>query len=152
MANAPLSNWNSGRKGIILSLDGAVALVITLLILGASLYYMQQASSSSLPRLQMARLGADTAAVLDQEGTLDRLISVTPLSQAGEDLEEEIADLLPASYGMRIRVNGTFPGGEFSTPTPLPANADITSGSRVVVFVNDTTRYFASATYWIWLT
>lgn len=143
-----MQSWNSlsgNKKGMILSLDAAVAIVLVFIFIAMSVYYAGKANDEPLSRLQMLRAGSDVMFLLDKENAF------ATLSQ--DDIAKRVSAILPAAYEMRLRINGTFPGNVFTVETSRedPAGKFIVSGERLVVISNSTGSYYGKARYWMWL-
>lgn len=141
-------SWSSrsgNRKGFILALDAAIAVTIVVIIIAVSAYYTGKANEDPLTRLQMIRAGSDVIAVLDQQNVFETLEQ--------EQIADEISSILPPSYEMRLRVNGTFPQKILTVETTKedPGENFVVSGERNMVLYNTTGNHYATVKYWMWL-
>lgn len=140
-------SWNlcfGNKKGFILSLDAAIAVVIVFIFIAVSAYYVGKANEDPLTRLQMIRAGSDIITILDQSGTFENL------TQTG--ISDEIKTILPPVYEMRLRVNGTFPQQILTVETTSETLEDkfVVSGERTLALYNETGNYYATVKYWMW--
>jgi len=87
------------KKGFILSLDAAVAVVLLIIILAGSSYFFLKTNENFISNVQMLRIGSDITAVLEADGTLDTLDSTS--------IKSGIEKILPVSYSMRLTINST---------------------------------------------
>ncbi len=102
------------NKGIIFSLDGAIAVTIVLIMLINTTYYFTTTSQESLSQTQVIRRGYDTLAMFDYENRLqDGLSVITPGQLTLKDVEigvgsdfgnMNVTAYLPPGYGMRIEL------------------------------------------------
>jgi len=140
-------SWNScsgNKKGFILSLDAAIAVVIVFIFLTVSAYYVGKANEDPLTRLQMIRAGSDIITILDQQGVFETLTQT--------EIADEISATLPPIYEMRLQVNGTFPQNILTVETTNETigRQFIVSGERNLVLYNKTGNYYATVRYWMW--
>lgn len=141
-------SWNlqsGNRKGFILSLDAAVAILIAFIFIAVSTYYVAKANEDQFSRMQMMRQGSDIMAVLDRENVFE--------TKSPEIIGMEISSMLPFAYEMRIRINGTFPEKIIivETTNMTPENQFIVGGDRLLVISNASGSTYATARYWMWL-
>ncbi len=98
------------KRGIIFSLDAAIAVTIVIILLVNSQYYFSTASKESASQLQLARMGGDVLAILDSTGTLDRIALLEqPESGAAQQSLLNVTTLnystyLPRNYNMKILI------------------------------------------------
>jgi len=140
-------SWNShsgNKKGFILSLDAAIAVLIVFIFIAVSTYYVGKANEDPLTRLQMVRAGSDIISVLDQKGVFETLTQT--------EISDEISSILPPVYEMRLRVNGTFPQEILTVETTNETigRQFVVSGERNLVMYNETGNYYATVKYWMW--
>lgn len=140
-------SWNShsgSKKGFILSLDAAIAVVIVFIFLTVSAYYVGKANEDPLTRLQMIRAGSDIITILDQQGVFETLTQT--------EIADEISSTLPPIYEMRLQVNGTFPQNILTVETTNETIGQqfVVSGERNMVLYNETGNYYATVKYWLW--
>ncbi len=150
MGRGLCSSSRFGNKGFILSLDAAVAVFVVFIFLVVASFYVGRANDEPLSKLQMARTGYDLLALMDYESTL------VGLNQS--EVSADVKTLLPATYHMRVQINGTFLPGILTveSTTEPPGEQLIVGGSRNFVIANETSGegtvdYFATANYWMWL-
>lgn len=141
-------SWNSqsgNKKGFILSLDAAIAVIIVFMFIAVSTYYVGKANDDPLTRLHMIRAGSDVISILDQQGVFETLTQT--------EIADEIEVTLPSAYEMRLRVNGTFPQEILTVETTneTSENQFVVSGEKNLVVYNETGNYFATVKYWMWL-
>ena len=140
--------WNlrcGNKKGFILALDAGVAILIVLIFLAMSSYYVSKANDNHLTNLQMIRSGSDVISILDSGDVFETLTQT--------EISNQISAILPPSYEMRLRVNGTFPGEILTVETTNETigNQFAVSGERSLVMYNETGNYYAIVKYWMWL-
>jgi len=125
------------NKGIIFSLDIALATTVVMILLVASTYQVAKSDEKSLTRLQISRIGNDVTAYLDHQNVLDTLDLTA--------IESNLTSILTINYDMRIRLEGNFQTLE--TTKPIPEDRFVASGERILI-INDAP---AVVRYWIWL-
>lgn len=67
-------SWNlrsGNRKGFILSLDAAIAVMIVFIFIAVSTFYIAKANEETLSRVQVVRAGSDIMNVLDRENVFE---------------------------------------------------------------------------------
>jgi len=144
---AKKASWHCGfgNKAFIFSLDVTIAVLVSIIVLSAAVYY-STSTSDSLPTLQMSRTGSDILIVLYYNGTLN--------SWNSDTIEDEMYGMLPPNYDMRINliradrdVSSTVIAG-----SDLPENKMLVSGKRIFVrTAGNKISWYATAQYWIWL-
>ena len=136
-----LLNLHSGNKGFIFSLDTVIAIMVVIIILIVSMFYITKAGDESVSKLQSLRIGSDVLALLDYRGTLDTL-SVS-------DIEVDLNSMLPINYQMRIEANCMGQDPIIVETTDIfPKDRFIGVGKRV--FVTNSSKY-CIADFRIWL-
>ena len=130
-----------GTKGFVFSLDAFVAVLVFAVVLLISGYYVTVLNQDRVPDLQMIKTGQDILAVLDYKGTLDTL----DINQ----IENEVNNILPVNYHMRILITGNFPASPLimETTNENPTDSFVGTGKRV--FYNGQSS--AVAQFWVWL-
>ena len=141
-------SWNlrsGNRKGFILSLDAAIAVMIVFIFIAVSTFYIAKANEETLSRVQVVRAGSDIMNVLDRENVFETKDPVA--------ISREIGSILPSMYEMRLRINGTFPEKTITVETTnqTPQGQFVVSGERVIVLSNNSASNYAVANYWMWL-
>ena len=141
-------SWNShsgNKKGFILSLDAAIAVIIVFMFIAVSAYYVGRANDDPLTRLHMVRAGSDVISILDHQGVFETLTQT--------EIADEIEVILPPAYEMRLRINGTFPQEILTVETTNETSGKqfVVSGEKNLVIYNETGNYFATVKYWMWL-
>ena len=63
----------SSKKGFIFTLDVALGIIISLMVIAVSVYFMTRGSESSLPQYQLLTTGSDIITVLDKQNVFDAL-------------------------------------------------------------------------------
>ncbi len=132
------------KKAFILSLDATIGLLVALILIAASLNYMNKAQKEPLPDVQMERMASDIVAVLNYEG----LFSTTGINQ----IDQRLDAILPPNYYMRLEGTDSL-GGVWNTNNPLPQNKMITSGTRIVIIdygIVGPVLHPGYVRYWIW--
>jgi len=140
-------SWNlrfGNKKGFILSLDAAIAVIVVFIFIAVSSYYVAKANEDPLTRLQMIRAGSDIITLLDHQGIFETLTQT--------EISDEISSTLPPVYEMRLRVNGTFPQEILTVETTneTAGKQFIVSGERNLVLYNETGNYYATVKYRMW--
>jgi hypothetical protein len=122
------------RKGIILTLDFLLAMVITFIILAVAIGFFS--SATALPSHQAQLIGSDIVTILENEGRFN--------VENSSMLEESIRTILPNNYQMALRIkqnSSTIAVGS------IPGNVSVISGERVSLTSGGTYRH---VTYFIW--
>ncbi len=128
-----------GNKGFIFTLDIAIATFLVIAFLAAGGYYISK-GTEPLPRLQMVRTGYDIIAVLDYSGALDSLDR--------DIINNELIEMLPPNYEMRLEINGTHPSSIIIETSSIPEGKKfVAAGKRFFVSGN----YYETAKFYIWL-
>ena len=132
-----MSGLRYGNRGIIFSLDIALATTVVMILLVASTYQVAKSDEKSLTKLQLSRIGNDITAYLDHQGILDTLDLTA--------IESNLTSILTVNYDMRIRIEGS--SQTIETTATIPDDRFVASGERILI-INDNP---AIARYWIWL-
>tara|TARA_Y100000310_G_scaffold144893_3_gene144240 strand:- start:54152 stop:55039 length:888 start_codon:yes stop_codon:yes gene_type:complete len=95
------------KKGVVFSLDAAIAVTVIIIILINSAYYFSTSSKESLSQLQPVRIGSDILAILDYTGELETAIMIDPIgsTKLQQDLIDDVEKYLPANYEMKLSIN-----------------------------------------------
>lgn len=116
------------KKGIVFSLDAAIAVTIVLILLVNTSYYFSTASRESVSQLHLIRIGNDVMHMLDLTGDLRRAITddykgSPTMNPSIDEKTVNISKYLPEGYDMKVLI---FDMGETEVST---ANArSIASG------------------------
>lgn len=139
-----MSSQFGNKKGFVFALDAAFAVVVFILLLLAIRYYATGFHKNTLPDIQTLRVGSDILAVLDYTGTLNTLNKNT--------IENKMEDLLPPNYEMKIIISGESSHcDEEAGAEDIPDDRFVASGKRFLAANPQTTTYYCTARYWIWL-
>ncbi len=130
-------NSHYGNKGLIFTLDAAVAVIIVLVLLAGASVYISKSGETYLPRLQGTRTANDIITIMDYQNSFSNLDE--------NSISTRIQELLPSNYNMKLYINSTL--GEIETSEELPKDKFISTGERVLVIEDD----YAIARFWIWL-
>ena len=142
MAKKASWHFGFGNKAFIFSLDVTIAVLVSIIVLSAAVYYSSNASDS-LPTLQMSRTGSDILIMLYYNGTLNSM---------GPAIEENMNDMLPQNYDMRIKITKSDGSPLLEVGNELPNNKMLVSGKRIFTKTSgNKIDYYAVAQYWIWL-
>lgn len=97
------------NKGIVFSLDAAIAVTVVIILLINTSYYFSTASRESVSQLHLIRIGNDVLHMLDLNGDLRQAIledykpTNTPqLSPVIEDKFVNVTRYLPEGYDMKV--------------------------------------------------
>lgn len=99
------------KRGLIFSLDAAIAVTVVVIILITSAYYLSTASKESTSQVQLIKIGNDLLTIFEKEGVLDWVVandSVAPSDAVTVAISESIVNVsryLPASYNALIEVS-----------------------------------------------
>ena len=94
------------KKGVVFSLDAAIAVTVIIIILINSAYYFSTSSKESLSQLQPLRIGSDVLAILDYTGNLDEIIATDSIGSQFIDITKlNMSYYLPANYEMKLSIN-----------------------------------------------
>ncbi|PIN86409.1 hypothetical protein COV19_04985 [Candidatus Woesearchaeota archaeon CG10_big_fil_rev_8_21_14_0_10_44_13] len=130
------------KKGFVFSLDIAIAVLVTLLIMAAAHRNIVNAEKNSLPNAQMAAVGSDIAALLDHKGVLQTLDE--------EKIESGMNDLMPQNYDMLLKV-AVDDGTVLYAGDSVPAEQFVSSGKRFFTIKDQASiEHYGYASYWIW--
>lgn len=94
------------KRGVVFSLDAAIAVTVLIIVLINSAYYLSTSSRESLSQLQPVRLGSDILAILEYTGDLNSVITTDTVGSSF--IDEAILNLsryLPGNYEMEIAIN-----------------------------------------------
>lgn len=132
----------SSKKGFIFTLDVALGIIISLMVIAVSVYFMTRGSESSLPQYQLLTTGSDIITVLDKQNVFDALNPST--------IENQMGILLPSRYGMLIRIQGNFSqsGGIIEAGDEIPLRVNTLTGRRIALIDPDT---YIKITYFMWV-
>ena len=108
--NTGIANINMGstKKGVIFSLDAAIAVTIMIVLLVNSTYFFSIASKESLSQLQLVKMGSDVIAILDHTNVLDEAVIKDPMPWHLEDDIKingtlvNVSKYLPENYQMTV--------------------------------------------------
>ena len=130
-----------GKQGFIFTLDVALGMIVVFAIVIITLFFVSRGSEVSLGEYQLQLVGGDIVRVMDEHGTFDSL--------SHDPIQDEMSILLPESYDMLLRVEGSFPegNGTIEVGGELPANRFIISGQRAALTSNGT---YLLITYFVW--
>src|SRR3989344_2727009 len=136
-------NLHCGNRGIIFTLDTFVAVIVFVLLLGLSSYYIGLSQGLRDVDLQTIRTGSDILALLDHKNILETM---------NVDLIEINRDnVLPDLYDMKIKVDckdsSGSSSGSIETSEEILEDKFIGSGKRV--FIKDEDNY-CIARFFIW--
>ncbi|HIG93899.1 TPA: hypothetical protein HA234_06915 [Candidatus Woesearchaeota archaeon] len=129
------------KKGFILTLDLMLGLVIFFMVLFSVLFFVNRQNEFTLADYQLLRTGSDLVTILDNQKRSDDL---NPLS-----LESNLQDLVPANYGLLLRIQGEFDegNGTIEVGDEIPLQKVILSGRRVALTDNEE---YLLITYMVW--
>ncbi len=132
------------KKGFVLSLDAAVAVVLVTIILMGSAFFFLKTNETFIVNMQMLRVGSDITAVLQADGTLDTL---DPLQ-----IKSGIEEILPISYNMRMLINSTASSSIIivETESAQTNKKFIVAGKRFFYAVQGGNAYPSAVTYEVW--
>lgn len=141
-ANNKLKPLCRARKGFVFSLDTAVAVLLTVLMMSAAHRYMADSEKNSISNAQMAAVGSDIAALLDYKGILQTLDE--------EKIESGMNDLMPQNYDMMLKIvtddNTVLYAGD-----SVPGAQFVATGKRFFVIKDgDLIDNYAYVSYSIW--
>jgi len=142
----PKQQWNLrfGNKGIVFTMDAMAALIIVIVLLIVSYFYMLK-SIDETPNLNVARVGDDVIAILDYNKVFSTLnIGV---------IKNATYTILPNKYDMLIRISTSnqSPNEIISIGGEIPNDRFVGGGKRFVVIPNTNDVTFVTVRYWIWL-
>lgn len=132
----------SGNKGVIFTLDMAFAVIIAVIILSFSTYYIIKSDEGILNKGQINRVGSDITALLDHLGILD--------STNQDIIRLGIQNNKISFYHYRLKIECDS-GPNLESGENLPSNGFIGSGQRVFVRNRITTIDNCIAKYWVWV-
>ena len=97
------------KKGIVFSLDAAIAVTIVLILLVNTSYYFSTASRESVSQLHLIRIGNDVMHMLDLTGDLRRAITddykISPrMDPVIDDEIVNVSEYLPQGYDMKVLI------------------------------------------------
>jgi hypothetical protein len=123
-------------------LDLMLSLMVIFFILIAVVFFVTKASSSSIAEHQVARVGADIVALMDERMMFQDLTNP-------DILDANLDSVVPRNYAMFMHLEGDFSTGngllEFGES--LPAKRAITTGRRAALTNN---THLVIITYYIW--
>ena len=94
------------KRGLIFSLDAAIAVTVVVIILISSAYYLSTASRESTSQIQLIRIGNDLLATLLYFGDLRSVIEAdTQTSYPNLDQYINVSRYLPKSYNATIEIS-----------------------------------------------
>lgn len=128
------------KKGYILTLDAALALVIATIIFLVSGYFAVLVGGERISPLHISNTGNDVLAVLHHKGTL------ATLDEAA--IQSNMTALLPVQFDMMINLNSSSDSYTAATSSVIPNATFIASGERF--FISNTGSNY-HATFKIWL-
>ena len=98
----------SGNKGIVFSLDAAIAVSVVIIVLINSSYYFSTSSKESLSQLQLVKIGNDVVTALDNSGALNNYSLYNLYTESSSlyinNSELGIYRYLPRNYEMSINI------------------------------------------------
>lgn len=132
----------TGRKGFVFSLDMAIAVLITILMMTAAGRNMANAEKNSISNSQMAAVGSDIVAMLDYKGILQTMDE--------KAIESGMNDIMPQNYDMLLKITADD-GTTVYAGDSVPAIQFVGSGKRFFTIKDETSiERYAYVSYWIW--
>ena len=97
------------RRGIVFSLDAAIAITVVLILLINTAYYFSTASRESISQLQLIRTGSDIINIMDMSGDLRKTVindygRSPSMNPAISESEVNVSRYLPENYEMRVEI------------------------------------------------
>lgn len=130
------------KKAFVFSLDMAIAVLITVLLMTAAHRHMANAEANKVSNIQMISVGSDIAALLDYSGVLQTLNE--------KQIESEMNDLMPQNYKMLLKLivdDGTV----LYAGDSVPGEQFVGTGKRFFAIKDsDSIKNYAYVTYWVW--
>jgi len=137
------SNSHYGNKGMIFTLDVAVGVIIFVLLLGLSSYYISTSQELRDVDFKIIRTGSDVLAYLHHTSVLQTMDI--------DDIENSRDSILPSPYDLKIKIecedSSGSSSGSVETSEIIPDDRFVSSGKRVFARDNDN---YCLARFFIW--
>ena len=129
------------KKGIALMLDAGLGVSIVIGAVALSVFLMSRGSTAASD-YQLARIGADVLAILDEHHSFDDLSHTL--------IEQRMRDVLPAHLDMLLSIEGDFEEGDglIEVGGNLPSTKSLIPVRRVVLTTDNT---YLKITAYVWL-
>lgn len=136
------SSLSSGsKKGVVLSLDTSIAVIIVSIIIIISTTYITKSNNDYTSRMQLVKTGADIMTILDYNEVLNTMDS--------NKIASRMNQTLPVGYYMKVRIE-TNDSRIIETPGLIPDDRFIGTGRKLFAITNKTNTVYAIARFWIW--
>lgn len=139
--NQYLNLYSGNKKGVVLSLDAAIAVVIVSIIVIIATTYITKSNNDYTSRMQLVKIGSDIITVLDYDGALNALNS--------DVISSKMNNILPIGYNMKIRIE-TNSSIVVETTGVIPEDRYVFAGRKLLVITNSTDASYATARFWVW--
>lgn len=98
------------KRGLIFSLDAAIAVSVVVIILITSAYYISTASRESVSQIQLLRMGSDLLLIFERTGALDQIVNNDIQNPPSESAVVDtsiinISKYLPPNYNATIEIS-----------------------------------------------
>ncbi len=154
MQYSPSGSTNSPeRKGHVLSIDAAFAIIILIALIGMMGYFPFMESKNPYAKLNMQRSMNDALDLLDAQKVLQNF--------DGNGIAQAIGKTMPVQYSWKMRIGKySYANDEFSGEAELNfgagdanlSTADVMHGRRLfLTFANNEIEYYYDAEYWVWV-
>ena len=142
MKNNINQNIFRGKKAFVFTLDIAIAVLITILVMAAAHRNMANSEANRLSSVQMMAYGSDVVALLDHNGVLQTIDQ--------GDIESGMNDLLPQNYDMLLKI--TYDDGTvLYAGDSVPRQQFVGTGKRFFAIADeDSVKGYGNVIYWIW--
>lgn len=132
----------NGKKAFVFTLDAAIAVLITILVMTAAYKNMAGSEANRISSAQMIAYGNDVVALLDHGNILQ--------AKEQDTIQSGMSDLLPQNYNMLLRV--TYDDGTvLYAGDSVPGQQFTATGKRFfAISDDDSVDGYGVADYWIW--
>ena len=114
-------NSHYGNKGMIFTLDVVIALIIFIIVLAVTSFFIAKSAEDKLSKINMYNAGSDILNIMDKKGILKQLDI--------KEINKELQKVLQSKYAVRIQIE-TDKGDKIDTGEELPPGRFIASGER----------------------
>lgn len=134
---------NMKKDGLVFMLDVTIALILVIILLVVSSYYINKSRDPGLSKLQLIKRGSDIVTQLNYQNVLD--------TADDDKIEYNLTNTILQQYEMRMYLNFTGQKPNVTVGTPIKQFGQVGSG-RMVFVLSDAgvVKNYYTVRYFIW--
>ena len=139
------SEYSLANKGFIFSLDAAIALIIVILMISFTNYYLNRAEDATLSDLQLVKTGNDVFKLMDEERILQDMALNGETDKDAESIMSDLGfdtDIIIVNFEMKISTTCYKIINEAEIQPMTPINFETNPEPPGDRFIGSGTRYF----------